>query len=51
LTRASIFFGKEHFSKKMDHRVKPGDDEPSTLFHGTGQNFLGIRVDSNKFQA
>jgi len=41
LTRVSIFFGKNCSSKKMDHRVKPGDDKSSAplhSFHGTAQN-------------
>jgi hypothetical protein len=27
LTRASILLRKKSFPKKMDHRVKPGDDD------------------------
>jgi hypothetical protein len=43
-----------YFQRKMDHRVKPGDDDYAVLrrcFHGTAQNACGIRVDRNYFQA
>jgi hypothetical protein len=30
LTRASIFWRKKLLAKKMDCRVKPGNDDPTT---------------------